>query len=292
MYSISSKKEMEVFRNIRGVSEWVQEQKAEGRSIGFVPTMGALHRAHLELVRRAGAENDAVVCSIFVNPIQFNNPEDLRKYPRTLDADLAKLSGTGCSAVFCPGEKEMYPEKENKHYNFGHLDKVMEGKYRRGHFNGVAIAVDRLFRIVRPHRAYFGEKDYQQLQVIKAMTHMEGHPVEIVPCPTIRENDGLAMSSRNIRLSPRQREEAPRIYNALLDAKKAISEGKATSIDQVRDDAISFINTSPELRVEYFEIVDPESLLPVKNTRDAAGAVGCIAVYAGDVRLIDNLPFN
>ncbi len=280
---------MDIFRRKKTAHEWVSRQKRRGNTIGFVPTMGALHAGHLELVRHASHDNDVVVCSIFVNPIQFNKTEDLEKYPRTLDADLKKLEDTGCDAVFCPDTEEMYPEKEARVYNFGHMDKVMEGKYREGHFNGVAIVVDKLLRVTVPDRAYFGEKDFQQLQIIRELVRKEQHPVEVVGCATVREADGLALSSRNVRLSRAQRLEAPRIYEAL---KKARDMYPATPVNEIITAGTSFINASPELEVEYFEIVKTDDLLPATNRDADAGVVACVAVHAGDIRLIDNIRLN
>ncbi len=280
---------MDVFRHKSETTRWAEQQKALGKSLGFVPTMGALHAGHLELVSRALRENDVVICSIFVNPIQFNKPEDLEKYPRTLDSDLRQLEDTGCDAVFCPDSEEMYPEKETKVFDFGHMDKVMEGKHRQGHFNGVAIVVDKLFRISLPDRAYFGEKDFQQLQIIRELVRQEAHPVEVVGCPTVREPDGLALSSRNRRLTEARRREAPRIHEALKKARTMYPE---KSVDEIITEVVSYINASPELDVEYFEIVRANDLLPASASDAAVDVVGCVAVYAGDVRLIDNLRLN
>ncbi len=268
---------------------WTREQRKHGRSIGFVPTMGALHEGHLALVKKAKCENDLVVSSIFVNPMQFNKPEDLEKYPRTLDDDLKMLYNTSCDVVFCPGVHEMYPTPETRVYDFGILDKVMEGRYRQGHFNGVAIVVKKLFDIVEPHRAYFGQKDYQQLQVIKALVKIENLDVKIISCPTVREADGLAMSSRNRRLTPAQRLEAPKIYRAL---DKARNMYPSTGVDEIKTMVVDEINASPQLEVEYFEISDAETLQPVTRPGKNQKLVACIAVHAGNVRLIDNVLFN
>ncbi len=280
---------MRVFKKRDALGEWLRQERSAGKTVGLVPTMGALHDGHLGLVNKARKENDVVVCSIFVNPIQFNNPADLKKYPRTPDSDLALLASAMCDAAFCPDEKEMYPEKETRVYDFGHLDKVMEGRFRHGHFNGVAIVVNKLFSIIQPHRAYFGEKDFQQLQIIKAMARIEGHDIMIVGCPTHREPDGLASSSRNRRLSEAQRREAPRIYQGLQMAAQ-MCPGHPP--DTIKKKIISFINASAELEVEYFEMVRPDTLLPVKACVPCKKAIACIAVHAGSVRLIDNLAIN
>lgn len=280
---------MKTFETRSALTAWVNQQKSDGKSIGFVPTMGALHQGHLALVKKARNDNDHVVCSIFVNPIQFNTPEDLQKYPRTLTADLEMLAGIGCDAVFCPDEKEMYPTEETKVYDFGHLDKVMEGRYRQGHFNGVAIVVKKLFDTVLPDRAYFGQKDYQQLQIINALVKKENLAVEIVPCPTIREADGLAMSSRNTRLTPEQRREAANIFKALKNVNNLYPK---TSISEIKKQTVSQIDASKHLEVEYFEIVDADTLLPIEKQTGNEKAVACIAVHAGQVRLIDNVLIN
>ncbi len=287
---LQEKPAMRTFQHKAELTEWVMHRKSLNKTIGFVPTMGALHNGHMSLIRQAKQENDLVVCSIFVNPIQFNKPEDLKKYPRTLETDLEMLAELGCDAVFNPSESEMYPEPEKKVYDFGMLDKVMEGRYRQGHFNGVAIIVKKLFDIVQPDRAYFGEKDFQQLQIIKAMVNMESLEVTIVSCPTVREPDGLAMSSRNVRLNGEQRLDASLVYAALKMAKELYPTHE---VHQVKQRVTEKINASPHLEVEYFEIVWADTLLPVidKEARNEM-VVGCIAVYAGEIRLIDNMAFN
>lgn len=280
---------MKTFKNKKALSRWAKKEKTAGKKIGFIPTMGALHTGHIALVNRARAENDLVVCSIFVNPIQFNKAEDLRAYPRTLANDLTRLEQAGCDVVFCPETEEIYPEPETRAYDFGHLDKVMEGRSRKGHFDGVAIVVHKLFDIVQPHRAYFGEKDFQQLQVVRALVKKEDLNVEIVACSTVREPDGLALSSRNVRLTKTQREEAARIYQALKMAKEMYPE---QAMQAIREKVIAYVNKSPELKVEYFEIVWADNLLPVNTPEPGRKAVACIAANAGPVRLIDNLALN
>jgi pantoate--beta-alanine ligase len=262
-------------------------------STGFVPTMGALHSGHLSLVNQAGRENPVVVVSIFVNPTQFNDPNDLKRYPRNLDADLKMLESTGCDLVFAPEVEEIYPEPDTDSYrenfDFGHLEKVMEGKHRPGHFNGVAQVVSKLFDIVEPNKAYFGLKDFQQLAIIQKMVQMLKMPVEIVPCPIIREKSGLAMSSRNELLAAEERENAALIYETLSNAKNLAG---AKSVRELETRVIETINKNPFLNVEYFEIVDFENLQPVKSWRDKGRKIGCIAVFCGKVRLIDNIVFN
>ena len=284
------KSAMKTFQSKAQINRWVLNQKSAGKTVGFVPTMGALHEGHLSLIQKAKQQNDLVVCSIFVNPIQFNKPEDLEKYPRTLEADMEMLRRNGCDAVFTPSEKEMYPKPEQKVYDFGILDKIMEGRYRRGHFNGVAIVVKKLFEIVQPHRAYFGEKDFQQLQIIKAMVKMESLDVGIVACSTVREPDGLAMSSRNVRLNKEQRTDASLIHASLKMAKRLY---KTDEISDIKKRVAEMINASPHLDLEYFEIVWANTLLPVYTKEERKEeVVGCIAVYAGEIRLIDNMAFN
>lgn len=280
---------MNIFHKKQELSRWVEEAKKQGHPIGFVPTMGALHQGHLNLVETALTQNHKVVCSIFVNPIQFNNPRDLEKYPRTLEQDLQLLESTGCHAVFCPDEKEIYPAPVTQVYDFGLMDKVLEGKFRPGHFNGVAIVVKRLFELVEPHRAYFGQKDFQQLQIIRRLVAMEGMPVEIISCPTVREPDGLAMSSRNRRLTPQQRQEAPRIYQVLLEARNKYAHQPP---EQVIRWVEQQINQSPLMQLEYFEIVAADTLLPAAHPEKGQQVVACIAVHLDEVRLIDNLFFN
>lgn len=257
-------------------------------AVGFVPTMGALHRGHLTLVEQAVRENPVVVVSIFVNPTQFNDANDLKRYPRNLEADMKLLEGTGCSLVFAPEPEEIYPEPDTRRFNFGDLETVMEGKHRPGHFNGVAQVVSRLFDIVRPQKAYFGLKDFQQLAIINAMVKQLSLPVEIIACDIIREDSGLAMSSRNELLTPAQRKEAALIYETLTRATQLAGEKSVQELGQwVRET----INNSPALNVEYFEVVDSESIQPVSDWSAEGGKTGCIAVYCGKIRLIDNVRF-
>ncbi len=263
--------------------------RKEGKKLGFVPTMGALHKGHLELVKQAVRENDVVVCSIFVNPIQFNNPRDLAKYPRAFESDVALLKEVGCEVIFYPTVDEMYPEPVKKVYEFGKLDKVMEGMFRQGHFNGVAVVVKKLFDIVMPHRAYFGEKDYQQLAIIKALVIMENLDVDIVPCATVREVDGLAMSSRNVRLVPEQRRRASLIYETLLKARNMYP---VSSVGNIKKEVVNSIDKEPFMELEYFEISDTVTLEPITDKKPDKAVVACIAVYMGDVRLIDNMILN
>jgi len=262
--------------------------KAQGANpiIGFVPTMGALHEGHLSLVRQARRENEVVVASVFVNPIQFNNPEDLEKYPRDLDHDLSMLKEVGCDIVFAPDNAEMYPEKPTETYNFGSLETVMEGQFRPGHFNGVAIVVKRLFDLINPSSAYFGEKDFQQLAIIRALVEQKNLPVEIVGCPIVREKDDLAMSSRNVRLSDEDRRIAPQIYKVLRDGRDLIDVFAPQQLKSFMEDQFQKI---PRTKLEYLEIVNAKTLQPIENWNDCPKRVACVAIWLGDVRLIDNV---
>jgi len=280
---------MQVFHHRREINQHIASLKKDGKSIGFVPTMGALHAGHISLVQRAKKQNDIVVVSLFVNPTQFNNKEDLLRYPRTLDADLHMLEKEGCDVVFNPDEKEMYPEPDLRVFSFGNLDKVMEGKHRPGHFNGVAQVVTKLFDIIKPHRAYFGMKDFQQVVIIRKLVDDCEYPVEIIACPIVREADGLAMSSRNMRLSAEQRQHAVLISKTLFEAQRT---GVSVSVEKMKKKVVDTINKDPWLQVEYFEIVDDKTLQPVKDWEKPGGRVGCIAVHAGEVRLIDNVTIN
>ena len=277
---------MEILKTIAATQIYLQNAKKQQFTIGFVPTMGALHDGHLALVKQAKAENDIVVVSIFVNPIQFNNKEDLLNYPRNIEKDAELLKTVGCNAIFAPDEKEIYPEPISTVYDFGLLATVMEGKFRPGHFNGVAVVVKRLFDIVQPDNAYFGKKDYQQLQIIKLLVQQEKIPVNIISYPIVRETDGLAMSSRNMRLTSEERLVAPFIYQTLLKAKE--KAGKL-SLNDIIEWVLQEIEDNPLLTAEYFEITDATTLSPVTEWENCEHAIGCIAVFLGNVRLIDNI---
>ena len=280
---------MEIFNNRKDINKRIRSLKSGGKSIGFVPTMGSLHEGHLSLIDCCIKQNDITVVSIFVNPAQFNDPNDLRNYPRNLAADLNQLRNKKCDVVFTPSVNEIYPEPDKRTFNFGSLDKLMEGKFRPGHFNGVAKVVTILFEVVSPDKAYFGLKDYQQVVIIKKITKDLDFNIEIITCPTVREHDGLAMSSRNILLSPEQRKHAAKVYLALRKAKK--NSGKY-GIDEIKKEVIDTLNREPFTEVEYFEIVGENDLCPVKRWDEKPGIVGCIAVRVGKVRLIDNIIFN
>jgi len=276
---------MQVIENISGVRESISAFKSEGESVGFVPTMGALHKGHISLMRRAKEENDRVVCSIFVNPTQFNNPNDLKNYPRTIEEDSLMLEKEGCDLIFFPSEKEIYPVKDTVIYDLGMLDKTMEGLHRPGHFNGVAMVVKKLFEIIQPHKAYFGEKDYQQLLIISHITKFYNLGIDIVACPTLREPDGLAMSSRNQLLSPSERDIAHVIYDILTGLKE--KAGKV-SVCSLMDCAEAELKKYPEFKKEYIEIADATTLEAVNNWNNKNIRVFA-AIYLGKVRLIDNI---
>lgn len=277
---------MKVFNFIVDIQRFVEEKHNLGLKIGFVPTMGALHDGHLSLINRAKKENDIVVCSVFVNPIQFNNPADLEKYPRTPERDIEKLQNAGCDAVLMPSVDEMYPEKVEEHYDFGDLERVMEGACRPGHFNGVAIVVRRLFEIVNPDKAYFGEKDFQQLAIIKKMVSDLNMGLEIVPCSIVRENDGLAMSSRNVRLNVEERAIAPQIFATLKDA---ISKKDSMCPAEMKKYAIAKYSEIKEFDVEYVQITDEINLKSIDNWNECEHARIFVALQLGPVRLIDNV---
>ena len=281
---------MEVIRTVDGLRKSLTEARKGGRSVGLVPTMGALHAGHISLVDRARKENDVVVVSVFVNPTQFNNKEDLATYPRTEEADCAKLEAAGVDFAFIPTVEEMYPEPDNRVFDLGEVAEVMEGPMRPGHFNGVAQVVSKLFAMVEPDRAYFGEKDFQQIAVIRRMVEIEKFPIRIVDCPILRESDGLALSSRNTRLTAEQRAIAPEIYKAL---KASTDYARNHSLAETKQHVIDAINAVDGLEVEYYEIVDPLTMQPLSQwPSDGGDAQGCITVYCGKVRLIDNIKYT
>lgn len=276
---------MFLIETIKGLKNKLNELKETGTT-GFVPTMGALHDGHISLVRQAVSENKTVVVSIFVNPTQFNDPKDLERYPRNLNADLGLLEKTGCQIVFAPTPEEIYPGPDTRRFNFGALETIMEGKHRPGHFNGVAQVVSKLFDIVQPGKAYFGLKDFQQLAIIKEMVSQLKLPVEIVPCPIVREESGLAMSSRNELLTAEERINAAVISKTLFEANKPFEQ---KSVRELAEWISETINKNPYLTVEYVEIVDNRQLQPVKSWDDEGEKVCCVAVFCGKVRLIDNV---
>ena len=288
---------MNTYTTVAALTAAIEQAKKEHKTIGLVPTMGALHEGHLSLVNRARKENDIVVVSVFVNPIQFNNQEDLAKYPRTVDADLEKLTAAGADIAFVPSVEEMYPEKVETVYHFGPLEEVMEGPRRPGHFSGVAVVVRRLFDLTQPDRAYFGEKDFQQIAIIRNLLEQIKN-IELVPCPIVRADDGLALSSRNMRLSPEARAIAPNIYATLQQAVEMSEYEDVESVQLwVMDTLSSFhevngLDEKLSFDPEYFEIVNDITLQPIDNWDDAEGIVGCIAVWLDGVRLIDVIRFR
>ena len=280
---------MQVLRTIKELQDSMRQYRLDGKSIGLVPTMGARHAGHLSLVERARKENEIVVVSVFVNPTQFNNKEDLRTYPRTEEADCALLESAGCDYVFAPSVEEVYPEEDTRVFDLGEVAAVMEGKYRPGHFNGVAQIVSKLFAFVEPTRAYFGEKDFQQIAVIRRMTELCGFNLEIVSCPIKREDDGLALSSRNVRLTAEQRKIAPNIAKYLFES---CNFAKSHTVAETIAFVTEHINALPEMEVEYYEIVDGITMQAVSDWNNSDYIVGCITVYCGDVRLIDNVCYK
>ncbi len=282
---------MKVFSKIVDLQNELFLARKEGKSIGFVPTMGALHEGHASLVERSVKENAVTVVSVFLNPTQFNDKGDLDRYPRTLDADCKLLEQVGADYVFAPSVEEMYPVPDTRHFEFPPVSTVMEGAKRPGHFNGVCQVVSRLFYIVRPDKAYFGEKDWQQIAVIKQLVKYMGMPVQVVECETIREKDGLAKSSRNTLLSADERAIAPVIYQAL---KAGVVYSKQHSVKETHDKVVADINVVEGLDVEYFSIVDGNTLLDVDSWDASDSVVGCITVYCGKtpIRLIDHISFR
>lgn len=280
---------MVLFHTIKELKEAIGPLRMAGKTIGFVPTMGALHEGHISLVKECCAGNDITVVSIFVNPTQFNNPDDLAKYPRTLGQDMKLLEAeTGADFVFAPSVEEVYPEADTRVFDFDPLDKVMEGTARPGHFNGVAQVVSRLFEIVKPDTAYFGEKDFQQLAIIRRMVAQLQMPIAIQGMPIVRESNGLAMSSRNTRLSVQERQQAAIIYKAL---KQSVRDAEQKTVNEVIVQTIATINAEPGFEVEYFVIADGNTLQPIAQWSETDYAVGCITVYCGAVRLIDNITY-
>ncbi len=280
---------MELIQTIHELRAKLDVLRGERKTIGLVPTMGALHAGHASLVKRAVAENDVVVVSDFVNPTQFNDKNDLAKYPRTLDADCRLLEACGVTFVFAPSVEEIYPEPDTRTFSYAPLDTVMEGKYRPGHFNGVCQIVSKLFLIVEPTRAYFGEKDFQQLAIIREMVRKYPFSLQIVGCPIVREADGLALSSRNARLSGEQRMQALQISKTLF---ASVDYAKVHSLAETKAFVEKGIEDAEGLRLEYFEIVDGNTLQPVSSWDESGYIVGCITVFCGDVRLIDNIKYK
>ncbi len=281
---------MEVFKTVDSLRKWRSDLSPE-KTIGLVPTMGALHEGHLSLIRRSRDENDLCLATIFVNPTQFDRKEDLESYPNSLETDLQMLKESGCDVVFVPTSEDIYENKiASDSFDFDGLDKVMEGRYRKGHFDGVATIVRKLFRLTEPDRAYFGEKDFQQLQIIKKMVREEKLSVEIVPCEIYREEDGLAMSSRNRRLDAQQRKEATLLYRTLVQSRELLKKGAGFEIiHKMADEAFQ---SNPLLKLEYFEIAEIDTLAPAFIYDPSKKYRAFIAAFAGPVRLIDNIALN
>lgn len=282
---------MKFFEKIIDLQNELFTHRKQGKKLGLVPTMGALHAGHGSLVKRSVAENDITIVSVFLNPTQFNDPKDLERYPRTLDKDCALLEAIGADYVFAPTVKDMYPTPDTRSFEFPPVSTVMEGAKRPGHFNGVCQVVSRLFYIVKPNRAYFGEKDWQQICVVKALVKHLNLPIEIVECEIIREENGLAMSSRNALLSNEERNIAPHIYKTLKASKDTINK---LSVQETKQWVINTINAVNGLTVEYFEIVDGNTLTEVENWNNSPYIVGCITVYCGKtpIRLIDHIKYK
>jgi pantoate--beta-alanine ligase len=268
------------------IRQHCEQVRCQGLRIGFVPTMGALHEGHLSLLKAAKAQNDVVVCSVFVNPTQFNNAEDYKLYPRLLLEDAEMLAQVGCDVLFAPSAAEMYLKPAKLTFDFGSLETVMEGAHRPGHFNGVATVVSKLFHLVRPHQAFFGQKDLQQFAIVQQMVQDLSFDLELVCYPIIREEDGLAMSSRNRRLTPEQRQVAPKLYEALQLLETQLAQ---TSIKEAKESTVKFLSNYPQLNLEYLEVIDAATLQPISQLQEAEQVAICLAAFLGDVRLIDNV---
>ena len=280
---------MKVIHTIKDLQTELTVLRAQGKKVGLVPTMGALHVGHASLVKRSVSENGVTVVSVFVNPTQFNDKNDLAKYPRTLDADCRLLEDCGAAFAFAPSVEEMYPQPDTREFSYAPLDTVMEGAFRPGHFNGVCQIVSKLFDAVQPDRAYFGEKDFQQLAIIREMVRQMDYKLEIVGCPIVREEDGLALSSRNKRLSAQERENALNISQTLFKSRTFATSHTVGETQKMVEEAIE---AAPGLRLEYFEIVDGNTLQKVSSWEDSQYVVGCITVFCGEVRLIDNIKYK
>ena len=278
---------MQIFKEIAPLKAFLVEKRRLGQTVGFVPTMGALHEGHLSLIQASKKDNQITVSSIFVNPAQFNNPEDLENYPRTPEIDIAMMEKVGCDVLFFPDTKVMYESESTVRLNFGNLEQVMEGTFRPGHFSGVALVVSKLFHIVEPDYAYFGQKDFQQFVIIRQLVNDLQFNITLHCIPTLRENDGLAMSSRNLRLSPEHRLLAGIFYKALIEAKQKIVS--KIPVTEVKKYVENLINAQPHSRLEYFELADSSNLNLLNNVSDGNRPIMCIAGYIGEIRLIDNM---
>ncbi len=279
---------MYLFKRVADLQKYLGALKKKGKEIGMVPTMGALHSGHISLIEKARRETDAVVCSIFVNPTQFNDPADLEKYPRPIESDIERLESAGCNILFLPSAEEIYPPglDTSVHFEFGDLDQALEGVFRPGHFKGMAEVVNRLLNIVQPDKLYMGQKDFQQFTIVRAMLEQKGAPIELVMCPVIREDNGVAMSSRNARLTPHDRTLAPLLYQTL---RQADFMKERFTPEEIKKACSEKLNNTPGLKVEYFDLVDGRTLLPIESFADADFIVVTLAVWVGEVRLIDNV---
>lgn len=278
---------MHVFERILPFQDFLAHKRLSHKKIGFIPTMGALHAGHISLISASKAENDITVCSIYINPEQFNNKTDLINYPKVLHKDKIKLEQAGCDVLFCPSDEEMYPEKPTIKMNFGSLEETMEGKYRKGHFNGVVIVVSKFFNIVHPALAYFGQKDLQQFLIIKQLVRDFSFNIKLKCQPIVREVDGLAMSSRNSRLTPEEREKAGSLYKGLILGKEYLL--KTGNVADTKMEVHNYLSAILGIHVEYFEIVDSENLLQIEDLDVYRQVALCIAAYVGTIRLIDNM---
>ncbi len=276
---------MKIFTSKAELSGYISNVKQEGKSIGFVPTMGALHQGHLSLLGIAAQQTDVVICSIFVNPTQFNDPQDLEKYPRPVEEDIRKLEESNCDVLFLPAVNEMYAQAENWHIELGYLEDILEGKFRPGHYQGVTQIVKKLFDVVCPDKAFFGQKDFQQVKVIEKMVRMFNMPVDIIMCPILREQDGLAMSSRNVHLSPQEKQAALALSASLFLIRDKFG---SESLDHLTSEAVLFLEKQPVVELEYFEIRNADTLLEARS-KSEAGIVALVAARVGKTRLIDNI---
>jgi pantoate--beta-alanine ligase len=278
---------MVIFKEIEPLRAFLHDKRVQDRSIGLVPTMGALHHGHLELIKASKKVNSLTVCSIFINPTQFNNPLDLEKYPRSPEKDIDLLKSVGCDVLFAPDKKDMYPKPSTIKFDFGQLDKILEGEFRPGHFSGVALVVSKLFNIVNPTRAYFGQKDFQQFKIINRLVEELHFDIELICFPTLREADGLAMSSRNLRLSTEQRKTALVFYRVLTFAKAEIKKG--ADLKSIKEKVTKMCFLENDVRLEYFELADAENLNLLENVKNANQSILLIAGFVGEIRLIDNM---
>lgn len=277
---------MLIYTKIAEIQAFLDLKRREGQRIGFIPTMGALHQGHISLISEAQKTGHLTVCSIFVNPTQFNDKGDLERYPRTPEKDTSLLEVAGCNVLFMPTVEEMYPAGEKTNFDFGYLDKILEGQHRPGHFNGVAQVVKRFFEIIEPNTAFFGSKDYQQVMIVRALVKLMASNIEIIACPILREPDGLAMSSRNVLLKPRERQIAAHIPRIMAEAKVILSQ---LGVKAAKNHVITCCSAYPEMKLDYYEVCNPGTLNLLPDTDKPGQALALIAVYVGKIRLIDNL---